>query len=184
MLPGPGRRPGITGVTLSVGTLRIAGTAGAVGTLRARLRSGFSGRMRSVCTTFTGMSMSGSRIAGTLVTLVLRAMEAHGRAAIVSTMFSAAGPGSAIHGTSARRTGTGASPGSATAMSVFAWLERSPLESLPPYLWEVPGACPRSVFFCGARTQWRNMRRRRHGAAPSSPAFPRGRRFGGGRPHR
>ena len=126
------RRRDIGGAPTSGGTVRIATVAGAAGTARARRRSGVSRRTASVCATFTGTFGNGFRIAGTPAMPARRATGAPGRAATVPSASSAAVPGAAVRGSSARRIAAGTSPGTGSTISASAWPGRSPLESLPP----------------------------------------------------
>ena len=107
-----------------------------------------------------GMFGSGLRIAGTTVTPGLRATGALGSAAIVPVAFSAAAPGTATRGTSARRSASGAAPGTGSTTPAFVWPGRSLLESLPLYLSGGPGGLPPGrIFFAFRRSSLARVRR-------------------------
>ena len=116
--------------------------------ITGRLPWGVSGRTVGSCTTCWGMFGSGRRTAGTTITTGLRRMGARGRLAIVPAAFSAAAPGTALRGSSARRTAAGTRPGSASTASASVLPGRLPLESLLLYLFGgAGGLAPRSNFF-------------------------------------
>ena len=99
------------------------------------------------CTTCTATSGSGSRTAGTTATRAPRRTARRGRRAAARVAFCAAAPGNSNRGTSAPRSASG-SPTASGSSSTASGSEcrgrcgRSPLESLPLYLFGGFGGLP------------------------------------------
>lgn len=123
--------------------------AARAGTARKRHRSARLPPTASASTTWWAMSGSGRKIVTTTATTGLRRTARPGPAVVIAAAVScAAAPGSLLQSTSAPRAAAGTPPSLGSTTSVSASAGRFlPLESLPLYLLQGPGAKPLAEFF-------------------------------------